>query len=148
MDIKLCERKTKELMNRYVPGWGFGFDRARVRFGCTHYTTKQITLSRVLCELNEWETIQPVVLHEIAHALVGQMRGHDTTWKEACLRLGGDGKRLYDSDVVNTPEFKYKATCPVCGKVYYRLRAPRKTSSCSACCKTFSRDRVLVFEKF
>ena len=147
MDLKLCEQKTTELINFHIPGWSFSYDRARRRFGCTHYTAKKISLSRVLCEMNDWETIRLVVLHEIAHALVGSKHGHDATWKRKCLQLGGDGKRLYTTEAVNTPEFKYKATCPVCGKEYYRLRAPRKKCSCSECCKTFSRDRVLVFEK-
>ena len=147
MDINICEKKTKELISQYIPRWEFGYDRARRRFGCTHYADKKITLSRVLCEMNEWEQIKPVVIHEIAHAIAGQRHGHDSTWKKVCIELGGDGRRLYNSDNINTPGYNYIAKCPVCGEVYTRLRKPKGRSSCSVCCKTFSKDRVLVFEK-
>ena len=51
--------------------WRFRFDHARRRAGvCTH-ATRTISLSGPLTDLYDADTVRAVILHEIAHALVG-----------------------------------------------------------------------------
>lgn len=38
--------------------------------------------------------IKDTVLHEIAHAIVGNEHGHDGVWKECAQRIGSTGARL------------------------------------------------------
>lgn len=46
--------------------------------------------------LDDVDTIKSIVLHEIAHAIVGNNHNHDKVWKDCCINLGGNGKRCYD----------------------------------------------------
>ena len=147
MDLIECREKIMSLMKDYVPTWSFNFDNAKRRFGCTHYNTSSITLSRSLCEMNDWETVRLTVLHEIAHAIVGPGHGHDWIWKSKCLEIGGDGNRCYDSQKINTPSMPYVAICPKCGAEHKKMRKPKRKVSCGLCCKTFSKDRILNFVK-
>lgn len=146
MDLKICEEKTKELMNTYIPEWTFRFDNAVRRFGCCRHGKKVISLSRTLSEINDWETVKLTVLHEIAHALVGVGHGHDWVWQKKCIEIGGDGKRCYDSAKVNTPTLAYTATCPNCGEVHQKARKPKRRLACAVCSGTFE-ERELFFVK-
>lgn len=46
--------------------------------------------------LDDIDTIKSIVLHEIAHAIVGNRHNHDKVWKDCCINLGGNGKRYYN----------------------------------------------------
>lgn len=50
--------------------------------------------------LDNTDAIKSIVLHEIAHAIVGNCHNHDKVWKECCINLGGNGKRLYKESEV------------------------------------------------
>ncbi|EJF44477.1 PF01863 domain protein, partial [Schaalia georgiae F0490] len=68
--------------------WGLRFDRAKRRAGsCTH-ATRTISLSGPLTDIYDEATVRAVVLHEIAHALVGPSQGHGARWREAARALG------------------------------------------------------------
>lgn len=146
MDLRECELNARELMNQYIPSWRFSFDRAVRRFGCTHYDDNLITLSKALCELNDWETIRLTVLHEIAHALVGVGHHHDTVWKKKCIEIGGNGERCYSPKNVHVAS-KYQATCPACGYIHHRNRLPKRKTSCGACSSVFNPSTILNYER-
>lgn len=147
MNLSVCEKECKELMSTYISGWDFAFDKAKVRFGCTNFTDKKISLSSALVKINNWDTVRLTILHEIAHAIVGYKHHHDNVWKAKCLEIGGDGKRCYSDKEVTTPVLPYSATCPKCGEIFYRTRKPKHTLSCGRCYKVFDPDRVLDFQK-
>lgn len=46
--------------------------------------------------LDNVDIIKSIVLHEIAHAIVGANHNHDKIWKDCCISIGGDGKRCYN----------------------------------------------------
>ena len=92
------------------PNTKLKWSNARANFGMCSYqrgnpTYFIITISKPLAELNDDETVKQVVLHEIAHALTPG-HGHDTTWKQKCLELGGNGERCYNQLAVKTPKHK------------------------------------------
>ena len=63
--------------------WRFRFDHARRRAGACTHATRTISLSGPLTDLYDADTVRAVVLHEIAHALVGPAHGHDAAWRRA-----------------------------------------------------------------
>ena len=78
--------------------WRFRFDHAKRRAGACTHSTRTISLSGPLTDLYDEGTIRGVILHEIAHALVGPAHGHDAAWKRAARALGApDSARLPSS---------------------------------------------------
>lgn len=129
-------------------GWSFKYDNAKKRFGCCHYKTKLITLSRYLVELNTEDKVKDVILHEIAHAIAGFEAGHGIKWKRVAEQIGCKPERCYDSKEVIQPKGNYEAVCPVCGYIHKAIRRKRKESSCAICLPgKFDRSRLLVFKK-
>lgn len=146
MDRETARREALLLMEAAeLRGWGFRFDSARRRAGsCTH-RTRTITLSGPLTDLYDQDTVRGVILHEIAHALVGPDHHHDAVWKRAARMLGApDDARLPAS--LPTPEEPWVGTCPQCGAQRRLFRAPRRVTACGYCSRTFDPDRILSWE--
>lgn len=151
MDTNKAEKIALELMKKHgliKSYWTFKFDNAKRRFGSCddRPSRKLITLSRTLTELNEEEQVRDTILHEIAHALVGNIHGHDSVWKAKALEIGCDGKRCYSLAEVTTPKGSYVATCKN-GHVRYKFKRPTRTLSCGKCSGTFDPTNVLVWKK-
>lgn len=71
--------------------WTFGFDLAASRAGVCRPREKRVNLSVSFClKATRWE-IEDTLLHEIAHAIVGQRHGHDAVWRAKAVELGGSG---------------------------------------------------------
>jgi predicted SprT family Zn-dependent metalloprotease len=123
---------ANDLMDKHgltSKGWTFQYDNAKVRFGCTKYARKQITISRELTLLNDLSEVQDTILHEIAHALVGKGNGHNRIWKYKAYTIGAKPQRCYSS-AVTTPKPKWVGTCP---SGHETLRMKRMNLSCSRC---------------
>jgi predicted SprT family Zn-dependent metalloprotease len=141
MDLNKAEKLAEDLMqehglyaNPYLQ-WCFEFDNAKRRFGCCQYLRRVISLSKVLTELNSEAEVRDTILHEIAHALVGNSHGHDWVWKQKALEIGCNGNRCYSSKEVKTPESKYIAICHNCNHVHKKHKKPRigLRQSCGVC---------------
>ena len=147
MDVNECMQKSKQLVRSFLPGWNVLYNSSRRVFGLTRYERRLIVLSKPYCKINSWKTIRLVVLHEVAHGLVGWEHAHDKVWKEKCLEIGGDGKIYIDIKAIKLPRGTHIAVCPVCGERYFRVRKPKKTRSCGKCCDVFSPDRILEYKE-
>ena len=55
------------------PSWSFDFDRATRRAGLCDFSRKRITVSRHLAQRFDDDDIHQVLLHEVAHALEGNL---------------------------------------------------------------------------
>ena len=112
-------------------GWSFVWDtRAVRRYGQCRYRSKEIGITKKLANINTIEETKDVVLHEIAHALVGRGHGHDFVWKRMCRKVGGNPERCYTPEdrggTVKTIKGKYKLVNKDTGEVYrYYHRRPR-----------------------
>ncbi len=124
---------ANKLMSEHgLDDWTFAFDRSVRRFGCTHYSIRQISLSRALTELNDVARVTNTILHEIAHALCGRGVGHGYQWRIMARNIGCDAQRAYNGNVVATPTKKFVGECPGCGK---ETRAHKRTKiACRECC--------------
>lgn len=125
-----------------VSDWGFRFDRARRRAGACHYSSRTISLSAQLTDLYDEATVRGVVLHEIAHALVGARHHHDRVWKAKARELGApDSVRLPRE--LPSVEAPWVGTCARCGMQKRLFSAPRRVVSCGSCDRMFNGDLVL-----
>ena len=125
-------RLARSLMDSHgLTGWQVGLDRAVRRAGATHFTARRITLSKHLVELYSAEQVRDVVLHEIAHALVGAEAGHGPRWRREVSRIGGSPRRTTEPDAPRVPP-AWVGTCPG-GHTFGRYRRPRATYICRSC---------------
>jgi predicted SprT family Zn-dependent metalloprotease len=133
-------QKALELMARHgLFGWEFAFNKNVRRAGvCFHPRSDRpgrIGLSVHYCERNSEVDILDVILHEIAHALVGPGHGHGEAWKAKCREIGARPQRCYDGDRIDMPRGAWRATCPSCQQVYDRHRRPKSLAGwhCRRC---------------
>lgn len=143
MDTNTAQALALSLMSKHgidLQGWQFAFDNGKQRFGCTHFGTRKITLSRPLTRLNSSEEVRGVILHEIAHVLAGHQAGHGLAWRAVVRRIGGSASRTHSAQTV---QGRYQATCANCGRTHYRHRktAQMLTSACGTCCKRYNGGR-------
>jgi len=151
MDANKAKKIALELMKKhgliteFFP-WRFEFDNAKRRFGSCDETRKKITLSLTLTELNKEEEVVDTILHEIAHALVGNRHGHNWIWKQKALEIGCDGKRCYSTAEVVIPKGNYVAICKN-GHSRSKMRMPKRQLSCGKCGNVFDPTNILVWKK-
>jgi predicted SprT family Zn-dependent metalloprotease len=133
---------ARQLFVQYdLENWQFKFDHARTRFGCCNFSTKTISLSKILTELNSPQKIRDTILHEIAHALVGKNHAHDKVWKEKILAIGGRAERCFRKSEIEMPQSKFVAICPNCRAEFPTFRRHKRKVACRGCCQKFNRGK-------
>lgn len=145
MNLADAERLARELMDAHglttEPPWRFRFDRARRRAGSCSYSPPTLTLSAVLIPLYPPDAVRGVILHEIAHALVGPSHGHDEVWQWVARHIGApDRARLPAS--MPAPTAPWVGVCPRCGAERRLFSAPRRVASCGVCARVFRPELV------
>ena len=147
--------KAHELMDKYglrKEGWKLAFDTAKRRNGACQYSTKTIYLSKHYVKLNSEELIVDTILHEIAHALTPNDKGHGLSWKLKCAEIGAMPVAVKRSMGIKQVEGKWKAKCPnpECDFISSRHRKPhsRYRYSCNKCSgRYFNSEYELIFKK-
>lgn len=135
MELKRAKSIAYTLMRKHgleAEGWKLKIDNAKRRAGCCIQTLKVISLSREYIKLNDDEFVTDLVLHEIAHALVGARHGHNRVWKKQARAIGCTAER-YIAPTVVRPKAKFKAVCSSCGHEYERFRLYSGNQSCGVC---------------
>ena len=146
MELSDARALTLQLMKEHgIEYWNFEFDNAKRRFGCCWHPSRYITLSKQLVLLNTEVSVKNVILHEIAHALVGPGNGHNWVWREKALEIGCDGRRCCSIDDIEVVKGKVEATCPKCGYTYRRHRMPKTQRSCGKCSSVFDKEMLLLY---
>ncbi|MGZ0017562.1 SprT-like domain-containing protein [Yeosuana sp. AK3] len=149
MDLMEARELALELMKQHGLEYRFRFefDNAKRRFGSCRFNPRFITLSKHLVQLNDYNVVRNVILHEIAHALVGPNNGHNWVWRQTAIEIGCDGNRCYCLENTTTVERTLIANCPNCGIEYGRFRKPRKQYSCGKCSGgTFNKNYLLEYK--
>lgn len=111
--------------------WAFKLDRSKTRAGLCNFGTQTISVSHLLAQQDE-ANIRNVILHEIAHALVGPSHQHDSVWKDKAIAIGSDGKRCHNMQLCIAP---YRVAC-YCGKIdlcRHRLTRKLYQTKCTHC---------------
>ncbi|MDF7823750.1 SprT-like domain-containing protein [Pontiellaceae bacterium B12227] len=92
---KVLQTALELLAQHGLNDWQFKFDHSTRRAGACYYHDKQITLAFDLAHSGTEETIRDTILHEIAHALVGENHNHDAVWKTKAREIGCSGERTH-----------------------------------------------------
>jgi predicted SprT family Zn-dependent metalloprotease len=114
-------------------GWSFCFNDNRSTLGLCKYVPKVIELSVHFVDGARMYDVRDIILHEIAHALVGWEAGHGTKWKQKAIQIGGTGNRCGN---MNAP-FKFRGEC----SEHYHSSNRRNVHFCSDC------ESPIVWEK-
>lgn len=121
--------------------YSFGFDRAVRRAGLCNYTQRRITLSKHFVATASLESVEQVLLHEIAHALAGQAAGHGRIWKAKATALGYRHEKLTGEEISKSSA-KWLGICPN-QHSHYRMRKPTRMLSCKHCAPAFSKSYLI-----
>lgn len=127
--------KSDELLRSHgLNDWKTCFDWSLRRAGCCNVVRKTIFLSYhmlVADDISE-NNILNIILHEIAHALVGVEHGHNEIWKQKAIDIGSDGQRCH-SLMFATPQNIIICPCGNISKLVYRVRKEWHTKRCEIC---------------
>jgi len=127
-----AEKLAKDLINKYIPGWGFAWIRSQRCYGKCSFSEHCIKLSLPLVQRNTVVETTNTILHEIAHAMAGPGHNHDWYWKAQCIKIGARPERCFDPTQVDTgAEWKAECKCP--GRVFKAIRKPRRSFICRVC---------------
>ena len=146
MDLLKAEDLLTDLMTRHGlkaidNHWEHGWDKAKSRWGCCHYSDKKITLSKEFTLLNDEEIVKDVMLHEIAHALAPAGAHHGLQWKRKAIELGC--KPEANNGNVIKPKSKYTGTCSNCGYTIQCMKITR--GSCGQCSRVFDPSKRFTY---
>ena len=124
MELIKAQEKAQELMSKWgLWDWKFGWLKSVNVGGRCCYSIKCIKLGKQYIGLfSEFEVID-VILHEIAHALVGSRQGHNGTWRAMCRKVGARPERCFNNGV--QVEKRYEAICSECGHRFLSQRMTR-----------------------
>ena len=125
--------------------WTFDFDRAKRRAGLCNFTDRRITVSRYLAEKYELEEVRQILLHEVAHALVGPDAGHGPTWRSTAASIGYTGGRTHDGEIAHE-QAPWIGLCPA-GHEFFRFRKPTRPSSCTKCARGYSPEHGIRWRR-
>lgn len=143
MNLQDAEHLAGDLLREFsLDEWRIVLDKAKRRFGQCKHSTKTISISSHLVNLNSWAQVEKTVRHEIAHALTPG-HNHDYTWQRKCLEVGAEPVRCYDQrsdgDSINKVSGKYVYECPSCNNQFRAHKRWRKIKHCTPCSKKFKR---------
>lgn len=159
------EDEAERVMTQYNlinEGWKFAWeDEPKPFLGRCNGTKKIVSLNKRWIKVLPPEEITDVILHEVAHALVGVKQKHNNVWKRKCREIGARpearsnytwGSTEKDYEVYKMlnikrylPKWKYK--CDSCGKVNYSNK--KKTVSCGNCSGgTYNEKFRMKIEKY
>jgi len=104
VELIKAEALARGLMTKHglsSRGWSFKFDNAKNRLGLCNFSTTTISVSRYMAGAANEEELTQIMLHEIAHALLADVRnnrggrvGHGPLWKAKAKEIGYTGQRL------------------------------------------------------
>lgn len=136
MRIEDVKTLALELLNLHGLSLPIRFSRAKRMLGCIIFKNKvafEMVLSTSYATVSDEPAVKDLILHEIAHALVGYQHGHNHVWRAKCLEIGAcpeEFAKLSESKMTPTHEVK----CTACGCVYRQLfAASRKDYSRYSC---------------
>lgn len=131
MQKKAAEKLARALMRLHgLRDWQLTFEWTLDYYGCCETVEKTIYLSEQFIEVCDASSITDVVLHEVAHALVGDEHGHDAVWKAKAREIGAKPHRH-----LNHIAGRYQAKCSGCRYLHHRhTRPPAKQEyKCNIC---------------
>jgi predicted SprT family Zn-dependent metalloprotease len=131
MDKREAVELARSLMSQHGLGdWKLRVTKARWIYGSAIQEWKQLELSGPMIVVNDVDAITDVVLHEVAHGLVGQKAFHGPLWKAKALEIGARPLASYIGSGVVVIPYRWKGIAP-CGHEFLAMQRTRR--SCGEC---------------
>lgn len=130
--MSAAQELAEGLLARHLPGWTLTWNRARRRLAFCNCDSQVISLSRHLTAVLTEAELRDVVLHEIAHGLVGCEHQHDASWKAQARALGAVPRAqrpVANSKALPAPWIGKCAS----GHEFRRFRRPERVGFCGIC---------------
>ncbi len=145
MDLPTALTLARTLMDAHgLTRWELTLDHAKRRAGQTNFTRRCISLSRHFLALYDESRVREVVLHEIAHALVGPDHAHDGIWRATAAQIGARPQRCITDGP--RPKAPYRGTC-INGHTIERYRLPRRPISCATCSARYNPAYAFTWQR-
>jgi predicted SprT family Zn-dependent metalloprotease len=114
------------------PDWQVRYFKAACLYGqCRRVGRKNyIRINQLFLEQCSPQQVLGLVRHEIAHGLAGTGHGHDAHFAKICRHIGAPPASATRISI-SVPH-KFKLTCLICGKVYYK-HTYKRTWLCGHC---------------
>lgn len=141
MELDKAEQLAREYLNKH------GLESVKIEFtngykvaGTAYFergVPVKLQLSKRYVTINSEEIVLGIILHEIAHLLVGTHHRHEHKWKQKVREIGGIPEK-YISNVEGAvlPKQRYVLSCDTCGYTTYRgSLKPFVMYYCPKCCK-------------
>jgi predicted SprT family Zn-dependent metalloprotease len=77
-------------------GWKFGFANGATRVGHCDFDYKEIMISLEHSRYGTEAELNEIILHEIAHAVMGHHHHHDEHWRDLAQMIGATGNRCQE----------------------------------------------------
>ena len=136
--------KIREIVDEHgLADWTIEVDNSPSRAGACLYNKRVLTFSKhFLTNIDiPFDGIKTIVLHEVAHALVGAQHGHDGVWRAKAIEIGSDGA-TYHQYCFYPP--KAILSCP-CGTVFKKMfKTSKKMEMWKNVCCQACESKVVV----
>ena len=129
LDICLNAMEKHGLLRQ---GWDFTICKTSSIIADCNDMKDVIRMSRMHLELGGEYEVKQVILHEIAHALVGTAHGHNHKWKAKARDIGVVDP-LSTFSVSYTIPHKVEIKCGVCSQVLSRRQRRMNTTRLNSC---------------
>lgn len=124
MNVTQAQQETERLLAQhglYQQGWRFSLGRGKSTLGTCYYRRKIIRISKFHIWHGNDTEVRETILHEIAHALVGESHGHDNVWEAKAREIGlANPQRCVTTTY--TLSHHVEIECPNCGVIDKRHR--------------------------
>jgi predicted SprT family Zn-dependent metalloprotease len=112
--------------------WKIKYDRSRTCAGECDLRTKTLSFSRYLIARGPLMELRNTLLHEIAHALAGAQYNHDRIWRKIALKIGCDGERCYNFELV-PPKWLFRCSAGCWETRRHRRHSIGTKQTCKKC---------------
>lgn len=119
------ELGTKMMTENGLTDWTLTWGPlSRRALGQCNYDSRTIAIRKDIVKVNIGSILKNILLHEIAHALVGSQEEHGGIWEQKAISIG------WSKELEGLEWLPWVASCGVCGREYQRLTSPRGVLSC------------------
>lgn len=140
MEVKYFISYRQEYINKvWLYNWKIKVSEKQKRsLGLCDQTNKELRFSKFLIE-NETELeIKNTLIHEVAHAMVGNKEWHWRKWIEMAKFLWLKNPKTYNTSA-KQPPWLYIMQCPNCKEEISYFKKVKKTwKGCLNCCVKFN----------
>jgi predicted SprT family Zn-dependent metalloprotease len=137
MDIATLKQEARKLLDQFgLTDWTFVLGSYKRCLGRCYTHSKIISVSEWHAAADTPEQVLETVRHEIAHALVPDIKGHGPEWQTAAIKAGCKDIAAKCTDrSLTSPPGKFYAICSSCLIRHTWLKQPKRTARfrCKKC---------------